>query len=88
MALTIGQVTTTRLLVRSVVKNAFDIENALDELLEKQQGNIKGLQQDLDGLLQLVKAASGSLVEQVEDPKPEAPAAAPAPAAEAAPAAN
>jgi hypothetical protein len=76
MALTFGQVSTARLLVRSFIKNALDVENELDELLQKQQGDIKGVIQNVEALASLVKAAQGSLVEQ-PDPKPET-AAAPA----------
>lgn len=69
MSLKIGQVVTARLLLRSAVKIALDVEHSLTDLLEKQAGDIQAAQQNLDGIAQMIKAAQGSLVEIPEPPK-------------------
>lgn len=86
MALSVGQVSAARRVVRVSLLGVIGLNDSLDNLLETSNGNLQQLHQQIDEVVALLGAAKNSLVE-VAPPAAAAPVAE-APAATAVPAAS
>ena len=84
MALSVGQVSAARRVVRVALLGVVGLNDSLDSLLETSSGNLQQLHQHIDEIVSLLGAAKSSLTEVA----PPAPAATPVAEAPAAPAAS